>query len=209
MSYISFFILLPYLFLLSVIGTFKRKNYDTAHSLIYYFVILGFVAEVLMRFCASVFKNNIAVYNSVNLVEFLLLFSFYSKFLHKDLNRFVYVLVLGIFFSFYFFEISSNGFLTMMSYSFLYKNAILIFLALMAFRKIIRLHETTLISDHSFFWINCAVLIYYSCTLSIFGLRKYTVDLQLLNLVAIYLHLFFILVFYGLLSIGLWKTSKK
>jgi len=209
MLYLSALILIPSLLFLSILGFIKRKSYDTTHSLIHYLMLLGLSSEALMLLCASYFKNNIPIYNLINLVEFFLVFYFYFKFIRFRLNKFIYLLILFGFLLFYSFEFFNKGIFNMFVFSFLYKNIALVILAVIAFEKIISAPQDSLISDYSIFWINTAILIYYSCTLFIFGLRKYTVHLPTLTLVTVYLHIFFILVFYSLLSIGLWKTSKK
>lgn len=209
MLYFSGLILLPFLFLLISLGYIKRKNFDTTHSIIYYFIIFGFFAEISMRLCALCFKNNTPLYNLISLIEFLFFFCFYYKFIGNRLNKFSYLLIFFIFLSVYFYELINNGVFSVPSLSILCKNVLLIVLSIIAFRKIINVPQDSIITDYSIFWINSAILVYYTDTLFIFGLRKYTLQLHALTIVTIYLHLFFIFVFYGLLSIGLWKTSKK
>lgn len=209
MLYLIGLTLTPFLLFLCILGFIKFKNYDTAHSLIFYAILFGFTSEVLMKLSARYFHNNIIVYNLSSIIEFLLLFSFYYTFIGKGLNKYMYLLFLSVFLVSNLTELYNKGPFTMFTYSFLIKNTILLFLATVAFRKIINSHKTSIISDYSIFWINTSILIYYSCTLFIFGLRKYTLHLPSLALVTVYLHLFFIFVFYGLLSIGLWKTSRN
>jgi len=209
MLYLSGLILIPSLFLLTIFGFIKKKSYDATHSLIHFFVVLGLMNEILIRVFALYFKNNTPFYNFSSLVEFFLLFYFYFRFIGDGLNKLSYFLILFVFMFFYISELIDKGIFVAFSYSFLLKNGIFIFLAIISFRKIINLPQDSLITNYSMFWINTAILIYYSCTLFIFGLRKYTLHLPTLTLVTIYLHIFFILVFYSLLSVGLWKTSKK
>ncbi len=162
-----------------------------------------------MRFCAWYFQNNTPIYNLLSVFEFSFFFAFYYKIIGQGMHRFIYFLLLFIFFTAYSTELINKGLFSMFNYSFLYENSILVFLAVVAFFKMINHPRESLISNYSVFWINTAVLIYFSCTFFIFGLRRYTLNLYLLTAVTGYLHLFFIFVFYGLLSIGLWKTSKK
>ncbi len=209
MLYYTALIFLPFLLILGIIGFTKRKNYDTTHSIIFYYIIFGFINEIVLRLCAIIFKNNILVYNLSSLLEFFIFFYFFYSYINKNVGKFVYSLILGIFLATYFIELADKGFFSMPTYSPLCKNVLLIILGIIAFRKITTQVETPLITDYPIFWINSSILIYFSCTLFIFGLRKYTLHLPNLTLVSIYLHLFFAFVFYSLLSIGLWKTSKK
>lgn len=209
MLYCIILILIPYLLLLSVFGYIKRKEYDTAHYLIYYSIILALTSEFLMRLSGWYFKTNIAIYNISSLLEFFVIFLFYYKFIGKEIPNYIYIAVLIIFLVFYFIELSFRGLLTMFNYSFLYKNITLIVLALLALPKIINYGKISIITNYSIFWINTAILVYYSCTLFIFGLRKHTLHLSTLSAVATYLHLFFIFIFYSMLSVGLWKVNRK
>lgn len=201
--------IIPFLTILSFLGLLKRRNYNTAHSLIYLSIVFALVSEVFMKLSGWYFKTNIAIYNISSLIEFLIFFFFYFKYLEKDINSYLLVCLLLVFLSFYTIELFQKGLNSMFSYSFLYKNTSLLILAIIAISKITKQVKTSFITGYSIFWINTAILVYYSCTLFIFGLRKYTLHLQTLTLVATYLHLFFIFVFYGMLSIGLWKASKN
>jgi hypothetical protein len=209
MLYYTNFILLPFLLFLCILGFLKRRNYDTAHSLIFYALLFALLSEVLLRLSAWYFRNNIIIYNLSSLMEFLIFFLFYYKFIGSGLSKPVYLLILFVFLFFYVMEFINKGAFTLFSYFFLYKNFCLIVLAIFAFRKIIADPKEQVISNYSVFWINTSILIYYSCTFFLFGLKRYTLNLPLLSMVTFYLHLFFIFIFYGLLSLGLWKTSGK
>jgi hypothetical protein len=198
-----------YLSILSLLGILRRGQYDTAHLMIFLAIVFALIADVLMRLFGLLFHNNIVIYNVSNLIEFFIIFFFYYKLIGKSIKAYIIGGILAIFLLFYLLELSQKGLLEMFSYSFLYKNITLLTLAVLANQKITNQVKTPLITSYSVFWINTAVLFYYSCTLFIFGLRKYTVDLHNLNLVATYLHLFFIFVFYGMLTIGLWKAHKN
>jgi hypothetical protein len=199
----------PFLLILCIFGFIKRKQYDTAHSFIFYAIIFALVSEVGMKLSGWYFKTNIVIYNISSLIEFLIFFLFYFIFLGKKSNKTIFVVALLVFVTFYSLEFLQKGLNSIFSYSFLYKNSILLVLAVVAMPKITGNVKATLITNYSMFWVNTAVLVYYSCTLFIFGLRKYTLHLPSLTLVATYLHLFFIFVFYGMLAIGLWKADRN
>lgn len=209
MLYYIGLIFIPFLVLLCILGFIKRKSYDAAHSLIYISILFALISEVLMRIFAWYFKNNIVLYNLSGLIEFFIFFMFFYNYIGKSISRYIYLIFVSLFLIFYTIEITDKGLLLMFNYTFLYKNVLLLSLAIVALPKIVNSGETPIITDYSIFWINTAILVYYSCTLFIFGLRKYTVHLSTLTLVASYLHLFFAFTFYSLLSVGLWKTSRK
>jgi hypothetical protein len=208
MLYLSGIILIVYLLVLAIISFRNRRNFDTAHSIIFYVINFALISEILLRLCAWYFRNNILLYNLFNLIEFLFFFYFYFKFIGRNLSKYTYLLILMITLIFYFSEFISRGVFSLLCYSFIYKNAVLILLSILAFRKVINSPKSELITDYSIFWINISVLIYYSTTFFIFGLRKYTASLYSLSNAVVYVHILFIFVFYGLLSVGLWKVKK-
>lgn len=209
MLYYIGLILNPFILLLIILGYTKRKQYDTANLFIFYALIFAFTSEVLMKISGWYFKTNIVIYNISSLIEFFIFFFFYYKYLGKDISNFFYFFAILIFFVFYFIESYERGLFRMFNYSFLYKNITLMVLAVIALPKIINHGKTSVITDYSVFWINTAILVYYSCTLFIVGLRKYTLHLPNLTIVATYLHLFFIFVFFSMLFTGLWKANRK
>lgn len=202
-------ILIPFLLILSIIGYRNIRFYDKPHLVIYSVIVFALISEILLRLSAWYFKNNVVLYNIFNLVEFFFFYFFYYRLLGNSLSKITYALLLIVFFIFYFYEFYCNGIMAYSSYSYLYKNTVLVYLSVILFRKISNTPLYTLITDYSIFWINIAVLIYYSSTFFVFGLRKYAYYLNVLTDISVYIHVFFILVFYGLLSIGLWKVSKK
>jgi hypothetical protein len=201
--------LIVFLLLLGIVSATKFKQYDTTHSFIFYTLVLGLLGEVLMRVCALVFENNIPVYNIINFLEFLLVFLFYYYFLGGTNNRNIFISIFLIFVLCYAVEIAREGLFRMFSYTFLYKNTILVFLSLYTFRFILKNPRREFISDYSVFWINTSILFYYSATLLVFSLRGQIIGLNLLSNVITYILFALLFLFYGLLSIGLWKAAKN
>lgn len=209
MLYYTGLILIPYLLVLNIISYKGRKSYDTAHSIIHYALILGLTSEILIRLTAITHKNNLPIYHLINFCEFIIFLAFYYKFLHSNMGKKLVIFAFISFLIILYIELVTNGIFAIPWISVLIKNLILVILSVITHYYILNTTNSLIITDNSDFWINISILIYYSCTLFIFGLRKYTLTLPNFTLVTIFLHLFFILVFYGLLSIGLWKTFKK
>jgi hypothetical protein len=200
---------LLFLFILNVLVYTKKRYFEKAHSLIHLFIFVTFINEILLRLFALIFKNNVPVINIYGFVEFAIILAFYYNFLSNFKSKILFLSLELIFIILFVYELYSRSIFTPFSFSFLFANFTLVSLACLAFRKIVKNSPTTLITDYSYFWINSGILIYYSCTLFVFGLERYLVKYELLNEVLFYILNFFIFIYYSLLSIGLWKTSKK
>jgi hypothetical protein len=209
MLYYTTLFLLAYMLFLCI-GVVKfRKSFDIAHSLIFYYIIFSFVNEILLRLCIRLFHNNIPLYNLFSLFEFSILTAFYCRTLFVRQRKSFHISLVLLFLLIYFLELIYKGPFEMLNYSFLFSNSLLVVLAIASFRKIANNSEAFIITDNPLFWINSAILIFFSCTIFIFGLKRYTLKYTLLTSVTNYLLLLFIFVFYSLLTVGLWKTSKK
>lgn len=187
----------------------KRRHFERAHSLIHYFIIVTFINEILLRLSILIFRNNIPLINIYGFFEFTILLAFYYNFFANFKNKYLILGLELIFITIFIGELYTRSIYIPFSFSFLFTNFTMVCLSGLAFRKIVKDPHTTLITDYSYFWINSGILIYYSCTLFIFGLDRYLVKYELLSIFLFYILNFFIFIYYSLLSIGLWKTSKK
>ncbi len=208
LSFFGYFLLL-FLLIINIVALSTRKKRDKCHSLIHVYVFGSLINEILLRLFALIFKNNTLIYNFFSLFEFSVLFYFYYLFLisyyDKKIFKFFFLVFVSVFLS----ELIVKSPFTLLNYSCLYTNLLLVTLALLSFRIIIRATPTQLITDYSYFWINCAILIYYSCTLIIFGLRSLSYQYSGFNEITNLLLYLFIILYYSLLTVGLCKASKK
>lgn len=208
LNFFGYFLLL-FLLVINIVAFRTKQKKDKCHSLIRIYIFGSLINEILLRLFAIIFKNNTLIYNFFSLFEFIVLFYFYYLYLisyfDKKIFQFLFLVFLSIFLS----EILFKGFFTLLNYSCLYTNFLLVTLSILSFRVIILATPTQLITDYSYFWINCAILIYYSCTLTIFGLRRLSYHHSGFNEITNLLLYLFIILYYSLLAVGLWKASKK
>lgn len=209
MLYHIHLLLIVYLFALSGISFFFRKRYDTTHLFAFALISFAFLSEGVMKICAILFHNNIPIYNLSGFTEFLLVNIYFIYYLGSKYNNVFKSLILLVFLISFGLEIVHVGLFQMLKYCFLLKNIILVILSIIAFKQMLDIDKNELITNSSFFWINTAVLIYYTGTLLIFGIRNLANNFHLLDFTLFSLHLLFIYIYYTLLFIGLWKASRK
>ena len=201
--------LLFFLILVNVVIFFWKRNFDKNHSLIYYFILGSTANEILLYVSAYIFKNNVLIYNIFGTFEFLILLYFYYRYTTPSISKKIFISVFISFATVFLTELLFKSPFVVTNYSFLFTNVSLVVFSTYSFRIIINKTPTQLISDYSYFWINCAVVVYYSCTLIIFGLVRLSGTYSVFNTVSRLLLYFFILIYYSLLAVGLWKASKK
>lgn len=206
--YVEYFIIIS-LIIINIIFFLKRKHFESPHSLIYYFIIGCCIHEIFIKISAIIFKNNTILINIFGCFEYIILLAFYYKFIGSKKNKAVFIALFFLFLLFVAIEAYFKPYFVFFNNSFVFANIVLIILAVVSFRNIIRNVPETIITDYSYFWLNSAILIYYTCTLFIFGLMRYSVKFSNFNLVLNYTLIFFIFIYYLFLSVGLWKASKK
>lgn len=208
LHYIEYFFIFS-LLIISILFYVKKKHIDSDHILIYYFIIFSFINEILLRIFAILYRNNIILINFFICFEFIILLTFYYKFIGNKKNKVVFIALFFLFIIVVVTEACFKPCYVFFNISSLFANIVLIMLAVVSFKNIIKKLPETIITNYSYFWINSAILIYYTSTLFIFGLMRYSLKFGNFNLVLSYTLIFFIFVYYLFLSIGLWKALKK
>lgn len=207
--YYTGLVVIPLLLVLSVIGFMNRAKYDTTHTVVFYMIVYALFNEILLRVSIIVFKSySIILYNLITLGEFVLIFTFFCTFLNFKKYRASLLLMSLLFLGVYIYQYFSKGLFVYHSYSYLTKNALILILCAAGIRKMISEPKEKLITEYSLFWIIGSILLYHGCTTLLFGMRKYTVNHPVLENFVTWMHIFFELVYYSLLSIGLWKYKK-
>jgi hypothetical protein len=187
----------------------KRKSYNTAHLLVLLYIFYGGLNGIMMRLSAIYLKNNILFINIFVLIEFCLVVYYYYLSSSSKFRKQILLVLCAIFITILITELGNKSPLEYLNYSALFSSTSLIFLALYSLLSMINNTKEKLITNDPSFWINLGVIMYFSCTLFIFGLERYYVKYNNLNLLITYLLLFFAIVYYSLLSLGLWKASQK
>lgn len=207
LSYISSsFVLIPLVF-----GLFKKKSLSPILFPILYLIILSGFTEGINIILSTRSINSMFLINSFTILEFSLLSIFYLRFFKGYYPpKLFYVLIvlftcLVIFSSFFINEITVIDGLS-------YSVESLIFMAysLFAFYLILKKLLFQHLLESPFFWINTAILIYFSGNLFFFLFSTYLQKFNIKDFGTFYaLHSVLNITYYILISIGFWKVNRE
>lgn len=187
----------------------KRANFGTAHSFIFYMINFSYITEILLRIFAYTLHNNIIIYNVTSLVDVFFIMMFFYYYLDIKHKRDIILGLTTVFLIVFIYEIFSFGLFTVYSISFITLNIIIVLLSVIAFRGMVNKLSESLITNDPVFYILTGILLYHSSTLFVFGLVNLDIEYAIFNKVEVSIHVFLIILYNGLLALGLWKTSKK
>lgn len=194
----------------SIIGVAKFGSASKAER--YLIVLLGFlfVAQLL----ASIFwwkqMNNLAISYVLTPIEFFLMTRYFSFFVSSQWRMVINVLVIGFFtlvgLDFFF----HDSFTTMNSLVKGVECLLLIGISLLVWVRIMQELAVKNLLSMTVFWVNSAVLIYFSANCMLFFYSEFILsNMKHVGLVLWAMHLFFMTIYYIFISIGLWKIQQK
>ncbi|MFT6923963.1 MAG: hypothetical protein ACJA1C_002983 [Crocinitomicaceae bacterium] len=190
-----------------IIGLVKFNKAGLAERSIVYLVVLALVAELISSALWRVEMNNLFISHILTPIELFLLLSYYGR---QFGSRFR-LLVLGVACLFVIFAIIDMTVLhspfKMNALAKTVECIILIVLSLVVWGKTMIALQSNTLNSTPLFWINSAVLIYFSANILLF-----IFSLKILNTgeLAIWIwkiHFVFMTIYYLLISIGLWKIK--
>ncbi|MFT6503426.1 MAG: hypothetical protein ACJASQ_003561 [Crocinitomicaceae bacterium] len=190
-----------------IIGLVKFNKAGLAERSIVYLVVLALVAELISSALWRMEMNNLFISHILTPIELFLLLSYYSR---QFGSRFRF-LVLGVACLFVIFAIIDMTVLhspfKMNALAKTVECIILIVLSLIVWGKTMIALQSNTLNSTPLFWINSAVLIYFSANILLF-----IFSLKILNTgeLAIWIwkiHFVFMTIYYLLISIGLWKIK--
>lgn len=194
----------------AAIGLFRIQRASKANRHIILLVVFASISQVVATVMWWEQLNNMFVSHIFTIVECYLLLHYYSFQLGENLRLMVRVL------SWMFVGVAVVDFIlsydnwSMNAFSKGIECALLILISLAAWRKImVEMSETSLLS-RPFFWINSAVLVYFSANSLLFIFSESILSGErIIGLSLWAIHLVFMTIYYLLISIGLWKMPRK
>jgi len=208
--YVVLYLYFAFLCILNVRSYVIRKKLHTSERIIQLLLLSGFINEVTLYIIGKIYKNNIPYYNFVTIIEFSI-FSYYFATIFKEFHKVKYILlaVFVVFIAVYLFEVYSKGVFNRYVYSYLFRNIFILLYAIIALFLLLKNKDNLLLFTQSAIWILLAMIVYYSSSLIIFGLKNYMSKQSQHKFTLLYIHLFLNFIFYSLFAIGLEKSSKQ
>lgn len=193
-----------------VIGSRGRVFRDKQFLPVYGLLFLSLTIEMVNVILAFKNINTTLVFNMFSIAEFVLIWSFYKSFINQINKTIINSVVLYMFLAIAFIDLFFvNGFKRLNNITVSVESITLIIYSLISFYLIMNRMLFDKILEEPFFWINIAVLFYFSGSLFLFLFGNYLINQGNKAYMEMYkIHTFVNAVWYFFISIGFWKVKK-
>lgn len=194
----------------TLVSLWHYKYLSVSLKLLSILLCISSVITVVMTYLSIHHTNNLVYYNVYTIVEFIFLGFFFQDLFS---SRRVKILVLGLILVFTGFAICNlffiEGISNYNSYSLAIESILCIGLSLFYFLEMFKELKIPRLEKSPYFWINTGILFYFSGNLFLFTFSHYLQQKGGSMLADIYIMSPFIgIVYYTLLTIGLWNSRK-
>ncbi|MCP9763543.1 hypothetical protein [Lacihabitans soyangensis] len=206
LDYVQYFLILPL-----AVGILNYKYLKGETMAVFYYILIAIFFEILSRTLMHLkVRNTLPFLHLYTVVEFSIFWLFYYRFFK------VFYSPLGmkvLLVTFLLFAILNAIFLqkinTFNTYARGFESLIMIALSLMAFNKIIVELDTRYPTSQPVFWVNSALLFYFSGNLVVFVMSNYISGDNKLLLVSWGIHAILMAILNSFIAIGLWQTRRQ
>lgn len=175
----SFYLIVILISFISSLSTLLIKNDKLIYRLFSLFLLTTFIIEFLANQMFEKNQNNTFIYNLFSVFEFCFYFFFFHSVLKAFLkkSRIYYIIILYIVLALtnIFFIQGKYNFHT---YTYILGCMICITLSIMHFYFLFKYSKINNLTKESVFWISTGLLLYYSCTLPIYGIINFLTNLS-------------------------------
>jgi hypothetical protein len=202
----SFSSIIPVSVALFRINYFKKTIYP-----IVVLVIIAFLVEVICVVHSLSGLNNFYIFRIYTVFEFTLLSAFYILFFRMYINPLIFKLLILFFILVALVDYKINGFTNIDNISSSVSCIILTCYSLFLFYFLLKYLLIENLLSSQIFWVNTAVLFYFSGNLFLFAFSDLLVkkDDESYSLFWATIHSFFNISYNVLLAVALWKTKTK
>lgn len=194
---------------IAFVAGWLKFNPKSKERWIFALVGIACLSEIISSWLWRNQLNNILISHIYVVVEFTALFAYFMEFLGTSEKKYNYIppLLFALFVGGYVFL--WNDPFQMNAVPRTVESIIMIALTLFTYRHVMKNSGAENLWNFPLFWINSAVLIYFSSNLLLFYFSSYiaTVTNGLSGWIWT-VHLVFMTIYYSLISIGLWKTPQ-
>lgn len=188
-----------------------RKALSKEMLVIFVLLFVSLTIDVACIILGHLKINNMFLMTVFTVIEFISLIFFYKLFFDK-ISKSIIHYIIGACFLVYIIldEIVFNDVTLFDSVSVSIESVIIILYSLISFYFIIKniMYEDLLAEP--FFWINTALLIYFSGNLFLFSFSKYLQNHHAKDFLNFYvIHSVLHIIYYSLISLGFWKAKRK
>jgi hypothetical protein len=179
------------------------------------FIFALFIAGALTEIASEIYinfigDNNLWLLNSYQILETIIIVLFYYSLTNNKPKQIVILLFIMsfVFISiFYFLKVKSNS---LNNFPYTVEAIAIIALVLLSFHSIFKKQIYSNLLNAPVFWVNSAFLIFFSGNIYLYLFSKYLQEHALNAFFEIWVfHSILNIIFFILISIGLWKTKKS
>lgn len=212
-SFAQIFLLLTYFapFPCIIIGISKYKTLALSLRYVFYLALLALVAGTISIVLWFQSTNNLFVGHIGTVLEFLLIARIYQIELKDFLPKRFFYIIMAVFTVFCIFNTSFlQPYNTNNSYAKTIESILLIGLSIAYFFKLLRDAKVERLEKEPMFWINCAVLMYFSVDIFIFIFSNYMLGISERLATQIWvIHGIFLILFNVICFFALWISNPK
>lgn len=197
-------------FLPLLISFFRFNQVKSQYPELLILVFISAALDLANRFNLISADNNFFVFHIYTVVEFLLITILYLKFFKRVVHPVIFFLVNIVFLSIAYIDYRINGLRSIDNLSISVESIILAICSLSLFYYVLKNLVFDNLLGSSIFWINTAILIYFSGNFFLFIFSDYLLleSEQIYNFVWSLVHSLFNIIYNLLLAIGFWKTKR-
>ena len=190
-------------FAIVIFGIFKFKSFNRIFKVLFFLMLFSFWSDVLSFLVSTSGFFTAVVINSYTLIEGIFLLYYFA--LQGERKLFPWALFIFIttaFWEWFNFD-KPNQFLEI---AVVVQSCILIFFSLRFFSRMLGEMKVGSLSSYPYFWVNCAVLVYFAACVFLFAFGNLIMVNELLLLW--HVHNFFHLIYLLLIGIAFWKVRS-
>ncbi|HET6991513.1 MAG TPA: hypothetical protein VFJ43_09330 [Bacteroidia bacterium] len=192
------------------IGFARRSYFKIGEKVLLLLMVISTLVEITSFFIRDRHANNLYVYDIYTVFEFVLLSVFFINVIEERRLIFSIKILIAFFFGIAALNFFLNGYTSMDNFSTATESILFILYSTAFFYLLLRNPVSVNVLATPLFWLNTAILIYFSGSLFLFIFSNYLE----LHSPKIYFELWGIhsilnILFYSLISIGFWKTKQQ
>lgn len=175
----SVYLIIILISFISSLSTLLIKNDKLIFRLFSFFLFITFIIELAAQKMAENKQSNIFIYNLFTAFEFCFYFFFFhfvlKKYFKKSKTYYIITLYAALALVNIFLIQGKHNFHT---YTYILGSMICIILSITYFYFLFKYSKVSNLSKDPVFWISAALLLYYSCTLPVYGIINFLSNLS-------------------------------
>ncbi len=194
-----------------VVAVFKLKYIRGVLLPIFLLTLSSLLTEGITKYLITPGQNNLELYHIYTIIEFILISLFYILFFRKYFNSILISLLIPVFFLAAYIDYKLNGLKSMDNFSTSLESIIFIFYSISFFYYALKNLIFENLLSTPLFWLNTAILIYFSGNLILFVFSNYMAQTDPVKYGILWavIHTFFNVLYNVLLSVGFWKAKNR